>query len=233
MPVSVMMSDMSDPLDRPFCSVRPIGKPIGRPIGRAVCVVALVLMLSACATAPPTKPDDICSIFMEKRGWHKASVAAQERWGTPLQVPIAFVYQESAFKANARPPRTRLLGFIPWKRASSAYGYSQALNGTWMDYLRATGEYGRERNDFGDSVDFIQWYLNQAVKRGVDRNDVSSLYLFYHEGPQGYARKSYLNKPWLPKAASRVAQRSQSYGRQYAGCREDLKPGFFRRLLGW
>ena len=40
---------------------------------------------------------------------------------------MSFVYQESSFKADARPEREKILGFIPWFRPSSAVGYSQAL----------------------------------------------------------------------------------------------------------
>ena len=203
---------------------------------RLICnAMLLVCMLTvqACAS-PPTRPNDVCSIFAEKRGWHKAAVSAQEKWGTSMHVPMAFMFQESTFRAKARPPRKKLLGFIPWRRLSSAYGYAQAIDGTWSQYLRATGEYWRVRTDFADATDFIHWYMREAIRiNKVSANDAYNLYLNYHEGTTGFARKSHQAKPWLLRAAENVQRRSQRYHSQYEECRTSLKPGFFRRLLGW
>ena len=197
-----------------------------------VCLM-LMLLLQACASMP-TQPDNICSVFAEKRGWHKAAVSAQKKWGTSMHLPMAFMYQESTFRAKARPPRRKLLGFIPWRRLSSAYGYAQAIDGTWRQYHRATGEYWRERHDFADATDFIHWYMNEAIRvNKVSANDAYNLYLNYHEGTTGFARKSYQSKAWLITAAENVQRRSQRYRSQYEQCKESLKPGFFRRLLGW
>ncbi len=200
---------------------------------RSPLLAALVALLTACATSPPDEPDDICSIFTEKRDWYLASRDAQARWNTSMHVALAIMYQESSFEKDARPPRTRLLGFIPWKRPSSAYGYAQALDGTWEKYLQATGERGRDRDDFSDAVDFVHWYMNEAVRlNGVSRDDARALYLNYHEGLVGYRRKSHLRKPWLNGVATRVQQRAQRYARQYAACRDSLKPSFWERLFG-
>jgi len=151
-----------------------------------------------------------------------------------MHIPMAFMYQESAFKRKAKPPRRKLLGFIPWRRLSSAYGYAQVINGTWRSYLDATGEHWRERHDFADATDFIHWYMLHAVKsNGVPRSDASNLYLNYHEGPAGYARGTHKKKPWLIRAASNVQKRADRYAVQYESCKDSLKPGFFRRLMGW
>lgn len=201
---------------------------------RALVLGALVLLLSACATAQPRDATNVCSMFQEKRGWHKAAVAAQEKWGTSMHIPLAFMYQESTFRAKAKPPRRKLLGFIPWHRLSSAYGYAQVLDGTWEQYLRNTGEYWRVRHDFADATDFIHWYIVQAARiNGVSTSDANSLYLNYHEGPAGFARKSYSKKPWLIKTAANVQIRSQTFKEQYQRCENSLKPGFFGRLMGW
>ena len=61
---------------------------------------------------------------------------------------MATIYTESSFRHNAKPPRKWYLGFIPGKRASSAYGYSQALDGTWDRYQKETGRWGASRTDF-------------------------------------------------------------------------------------
>ena len=34
------------------------------------------------------------------------------------------------------------MGFIPWRRPSSAYGYPQAKDDTWDWYIRKTGNRG-------------------------------------------------------------------------------------------
>lgn len=147
---------------------------------------------------------------------------------------MAFIYQESAFRHDARPPRRKLLGFIPWRRSSTAFGYAQVIDGTWREYLRATGDYWRVRHDFSDATDFIHWYINQASRRnGVSTADAFSLYLNYHEGPAGFARNSHHSKPWLIKVATGVQTRSQQYAAQYSQCRRSLKPGIFGRIIGW
>jgi hypothetical protein len=194
---------------------------------------ALVL-LQGCATAQPRNPENVCSIFKEKRGWHKTAQAAEDKWGTSMHIPLAFMYQESAFRAKAKPPRRKLLGFIPWRRSSSAYGYAQVIDGTWGQYLQATGDYWRVRHDFADATDFIHWYIHRVSERnGIPRSDAFNLYLNYHEGPAGYARNSHAGKSWLHKVATGVQTRSQNYRAQYEQCRDALKPGFFDRLMGW
>lgn len=201
---------------------------------RLFLMLGLLATLSACATAQPRDASNVCSIFTEKRGWHKAAVNAQEKWGTSMHIPMAFMYQESTFRAKAKPPRRKLLGFIPWRRLSSAYGYAQAIDGTWNQYLRSTGDYWRVRHDFADATDFIHWYIATLSRQnGISKADAYNLYLSYHEGPAGYARKSYAKKPWLMKVATGVQIRSQTYATQYAQCRDSLKPGFMGKLMGW
>lgn len=147
---------------------------------------------------------------------------------------MAFMYQESTFRAKAKPPRSKLLGFIPWRRPSSAYGYAQAIDGTWRQYQRATGEYWRVRHDFSDATDFIHWYMKEATRvNKVSPSDANNLYLNYHEGTGGFARKTYQKKAWLVRAAENVQLRSQRYREQYRRCQDSLKPGFFGRLMGW
>ncbi len=200
----------------------------------AAALLLLGLLLQGCVTSPPRNGEDLCEIFEQKRSWYKASVKAQKKWGTPLTTPMAIMYQESSFKARARPPRRWYFGFIPGRRASTAYGYAQAIDGTWQSYLRATGEYGRSRKNFADALDFVHWYLREAQrKNGVQKNDPYHLYLNYHEGTSGYRRRTYERKPALLKAARRVQMRDSRYAQQYAGCRHSLSKGWFRRWLGF
>ena len=203
-------------------------------IPRMLLVGLLLIGLSACATMPPSKSSDVCSIFREKSSWHTAAKRSSERWKSSIPVAMAILYQESSFKHNARPPRKYLLGFIPWKRPSSAYGYAQVINGTWESYQRSTGNYGADRTRFADAVDFVGWYNRVAVqKNGVGINDAYALYLNYHEGTGGYAKGTYKKKPALQGIALRVQQRSERYASQYAGCKDSLRQSFWRRLLPW
>ncbi len=196
------------------------------------CLV-LLLLVTGCASGPPSRPDDVCSIFTEKRGWHQVALDAEEKWGTSMHIPMAFIYQESAFRSQARPARRWLLGFIPWRRPSSAYGFAQAINTTWREYIDDTGEYWRVRDNFADATDFVHWYLAMAVARnGVRPDDTFSLYINYHEGPTGFARQSHLGKPWLSVLASAVHTRSERYAAQYRQCRDSLPRSIWSRLFG-
>jgi hypothetical protein len=197
----------------------------GLPIG-APALIAACLLLGACATRPPANTDDVCAIFDDKRGWYDDAKEAQERWGTPIPVLMAIVHQESRFEARARPPRRKILGFIPGFRPSDSYGYSQALKSTWAAYERSAGRYGADRDDFGDALDFIGWYNHQSHRRnGIAYGDAYRLYLAYHEGQGGYERGSYRGKDWLQAVARKVEYRATLYGGQLPGCRERLEAG--------
>lgn len=184
----------------------------------------LPLLLGACATRPPQNPDNLCAIFDDKRGWYEDARKAEKAWGTPIPVTMAFVHQESRFSSKARPPRKKILGFIPGPRPSDSYGYSQALGSTWEAYQRSAGRYGADRDDFGDAVDFVGWYNHQSVQRnGIRRDDAYRLYLAYHEGHGGYERGTWRNKDWLQGVARKVADRTKRYSAQLGSCRERLE----------
>ena len=185
--------------------------------------IILIFSLQSCITTPPKNPDNICLIFEEKKSWYKAAMKSEKRWKIPPYVLMSFVYQESSFKADAKPERTKLLWVIPWKRKSTAVGYSQALNMTWEDYKDETGNSGANRKNFKDSADFIGWYASKGYYQGFDRLDARSLYLAYHEGYGGFKKKTYRKKPWLIKVADRVQTRSTKYQQQYWGCAKELK----------
>ncbi len=191
--------------------------------GGALAVVALGvgLLAEACATLPPRHPDDLCAIFAENHHWHHAAHASYQKWGVPEPVLLAVLHQESRFRAKAKPGWRRLLGIIPVGRLSSAYGYGQVKDGTWRDYVRDTGNGGATRDDFADVVDFIGWY-GQVIHRttAIPKDDAFHLYLAYHEGPAGYARASFEEKPWLLGVAKKVEGRAALYERQYAACPE-------------
>lgn len=183
-----------------------------------------VLFLAACATPRPDNVNDVCDIFKQYPSWYWATKDVATHWRVPIQVQMAIMYQESRFSAVARPPRTKLLWIIPWKRASTSYGYTQALESTWARYQRDTGKHWASRDSFTDATDFIGWYGYGAYKKaGINRSDAYRLYLAYHEGVGGYNRGTYRSKPWLIGVAKKVARQSSRYQRQLKQCEGQLQ----------
>ncbi|GAL08709.1 hypothetical protein JCM19237_3398 [Photobacterium aphoticum] len=180
-------------------------------------------MLSGCATAPPKHQSNLCDIYREYPDWYDASLDMQDEWGTPMQVAMAIIKQESSFRHDARPPKKYVLGFIPWGRVSSAYGYAQAQDPAWEDYQKATGN-GGSRTDFADSMMFVGWYTSETQKQlGISKWDTYNQYLAYHDGRGGYQRGTYKRKPQLMKISRRVAQQAKDYGWQLKQCRKELE----------
>ena len=186
----------------------------------------LCLILTGCATVPPSSPENLCQIFREKPSWHKAALATERKWGVPPQIPMAMMYQEASFRHDAKPPRYYFLGFIPWGRASSAYGYAQAKDETWADYKREAGGWFASRDDFDDALDFMGWYINKSQRlNGVSKWDAYGQYLNYHEGWGGYRNRSYDRKGWLKNVAGQVQARAERFGAQYRSCKDSLGRG--------
>ncbi|MDP8215025.1 MAG: transglycosylase SLT domain-containing protein [Candidatus Euphemobacter frigidus] len=191
---------------------------------KVIAGILLGLMMAGCATSPPKNLDNICSIFEEKPDWYGDARDSYRKWKIPIPVMMAVIYQESRFVADARPPRTKLLGFIPWSRPSTSYGYTQALESTWEVYVRSTGNSGADRDDFEDAVDFIGWYCDRSHRKcNISRKDAYHLYLAYHEGPDGFTDRTYREKSWLLEVARKVKWRASLYNAQLARCRGKLE----------
>lgn len=185
--------------------------------------VSTLLLLAGCATTPPSQQSNLCDIFREKPQWYDDAVAMNDAWGTPIQIAMAIIKQESSFRHDAKPPKDYLLGFIPWGRVSSAYGYAQAQDPAWEDFQRAT-DHGGSRTNFDDSLMFIGWYTSETQKTlGNSKWDTYHQYLAYHEGRGGFKRKSYQSKPALIKVARKVEQQAKDYGWQLKQCRQELE----------
>ncbi|RUO27107.1 hypothetical protein CWE09_05175 [Aliidiomarina minuta] len=194
--------------------------------------LAATLFLSACSTSPPKNPENICNIFEERRDWWRSAKAMNDEWGVPIHVPMAMMYQESSFRSRALPPRRYVLRFIPWGRVSDAYGFAQAKTMTWDDYIRETGNRRARRDNFGDAIDFMGWFITKSQQiNGVSKWDAYAQYLNYHEGWGGYQRRTYLQKQWLVQVSRTVDQRSGTYAQQLRGCEDKLNRGWFRRLF--
>lgn len=199
---------------------------------RVLLLAVLLVALGGCVATRPDNPRNVCSMFEDRRSWFRAAEQAEQQWGVPVPVTMAFIYQESAFQARARPPRRRLLGFIPWLRPSSARGYAQALDGTWNEYREQTGNRLAMRSHFPDAVDFIGWYNRNSIRRnGIDANDARNLYLAYHEGNGGFARGTWREKSWLIETAGRVQANADRYAVQYSQCREALARPWWQRIF--
>jgi hypothetical protein len=184
----------------------------------------LMLFLASCggggSYSAPRQLDDACAIIRERPQYLRAMTAAERRWGVPVHVQMATIYQESKFVGNARTPHRFALGVIPMGRQSTAYGYSQALNGTWEEYQDGPGSRRAKRDDIGDATDFMGWYMDESSRAlGIPKTDAEAQYLAYHEGRTGYASQSYLGKPWLVEVAAAVGARSELYREQLAACR--------------
>lgn len=186
-------------------------------------------LVTACGHAPPDQTHDACLILEDNRAWWRDLRRSEERWGISPGIQLAILKRESSFDANARPARQRLLGFIPGRRPSSAYGYAQALDSTWDWYREETGRRWADRDDFGDATDFIGWYGHKSGElSNIAPTDAQSLYLAYHQGHTGYNRGTYRGIAWLNRAAGQVATDAERYDRQISQCRRRLD----RRFLG-
>lgn len=186
-------------------------------------VVSFILLCGGCVCAPPHQVNNVCYIFKQYPKWYWAAQDTQKRWGVPIAVQMAIIHQESRFQANAKPPRRHLLGFIPWTRPSSAYGYTQALDATWNEYRNKSGNHRASRKNFHDALDFIGWYASRASKKlHVSTSNAYIIYLAYHEGVGGVMRKTYKRKVWLMHVAKKVSARSRLYQSQLVRCQKSL-----------
>ena len=194
-------------------------------MSRTLRALLAVALLASCGSGggdrgpAPRNLDNACAIISDRPEFLRAFRAAERRWGVPVATQMATIYQESKFVADARTPYRWSLGVIPMGRQSSAYGYSQALDGTWDEYKSETRSFGARRDNIHDSADFMGWYMAKSNQRlGISLADTRSQYLAYHEGRTGFSRGSYNSKPWLLRIAGEVDNRSHRYNAQLAQC---------------
>ena len=188
-----------------------------------VWLILLMVVLSGC-TSRPSNIDNVCTIFEENGGWFnnwkKHAQRTEKEFGVPVPVMMATIWKESAFYAKARPPRKKILGFIPGPRPSNAYGYPQALNSTWDWYRKETGKGRAKRNKFKHAIHFVGWYHDQSARRvNIARNDTHNLYLAYYLGHGGYARGAGQSNSFAQSAARRTKAQADRYATQYQRCR--------------
>ena len=191
----------------------------------AVVTCLLVVLFCGCAGSSReiARPDNICEIFRQNPKWYKNARKSYIRWGVPMPVLMAIMYQESKYTADAKPPRKTCLCIFPGPRPSSAYGYAQAKDETWDHYCKATGNSGADRDDFEDAIDFVGWYCNLSSKKcRISKGDAYNLYLAYHEGRGGFNRKTFRKKAWLLNVARKVRKMANTYKSQLASCEAEF-----------
>ena len=183
--------------------------------------LAVLLGLSACAgsSGPPRDIDNACSFVSERPDWYEAARKSAKKWKAPTPVILAIIWRESQFQPEAQTPRKYALGVVPWGRQSSAYGFAQAIDGTWEWYQDDQDAHGADRDDFADAADFVGWYMNKTrQKLKIPTRDAHAQYLAYHEGHGGYRTGKWRSKSFLVRAAKQVERMTRLYDSQLRTC---------------
>lgn len=192
-------------------------------MARLLILLSALAVLAGCSTAPPRDQTNLCNIYRQYPDWYEDSLDMEKAYGTPMNVAMAIMKQESSYVSDALPPRDYLLWIIPWGRVSSAYGYAQAQDPVWGEYKDQTGN-GGSRDNFDDAIMLIGWYTDGTQRQlGVSKWDAYKQYLAYHEGRGGFSRGSHNAKPWLLQVARKVETQAKNYGWQLKQCREELE----------
>lgn len=181
-------------------------------------------LISGCFAPQPEDTQNICDIFKQYPSWFLDAQKTEQKWGVPIPIQMAIIYQESTFQATAEsPPSKKLYRIIPWQRQSTSLGYCQAVIHTWDCYEKSIGA-EKSRDEFADATDFIGWYANQAkLHAGIQPTDAYNLYLAYNQGIGAFKSKSFSWKnPWAFRLARKVEARAKIYEMQLEQCRADL-----------
>ena len=183
----------------------------------------LIFSLFTSCSSIPKNTKNACSIFSERYLWYKHVKNSSEKYGAPIHVILAFVKKESGFNRWAKPKRTKLFKIVPYKRPSSSFGYSQAINKTWDLYKTETDNPLALRARFKDSVKFIGWYINKTHKiNKIPLNDAYRQYLNYYLGWGNYANKTYKSDKKAILFAKNVQKQSNTYKNQLRECQKSL-----------
>ena len=181
---------------------------------KKILLSSVLVVCSGCAdihhdeSLGTNSPLDACKMLTQNRDWMVATHNAYIKWGIPVSVQLSVIKHESSFNRDASAT------------TSSAYGYAQALNNTWSDYKKDTGNKTASRGSFFDSTDFIGWYwskVNSAVK--LSPYDAGDFYLAYHEGIGGFQKRSFLKKRWLMRKTRKIQSVANRYRFQINKCR--------------
>ncbi|MED7788744.1 transglycosylase SLT domain-containing protein [Francisella sp. 19X1-34] len=179
-----------------------------------ILLILFVIIISSCSEE--TKIDDKmgpCEILAQHPSWKKPLKMAQDKYKLPPAFAMAIIYQESRFDANAK------------SKYSSAYGYAQAVDGTWKHFQQDVNS-NAKRNNFNDSVQFIGWYMAQLSKSlKISMSDSKNLYMAYMLGATGFKRYkagTFKNKAKIQedkKIAEKVSNYTKAYQSQFKNCK--------------
>ena len=184
--------------------------------------IFIFLFFASCSSIPK-HPANACKIFSEKYLWYKHIKQSSETYGAPVHIILAFVNKESGFNRWAKPKRTKLFKVIPYKRPSSSFGYSQAVNKTWELYKTETNSPLALRTRFKDSVMFIGWYMQKTNKiNKIPLSDPYRQYLNYYLGWGSYKNEAYKTDKKAVIFAKSVEKKSKVYKNQLRECKENL-----------
>ena len=184
--------------------------------------IFIFLFLASCSSIPK-HPANACKIFSEKYLWYKHIKQSSETYGAPVHIILAFVNKESGFNRWAKPKRTKLFKVIPYKRPSSSFGYSQAVNKTWELYKTETNSPLALRTRFKDSVMFIGWYMQKTNKiNKIPLSDPYRQYLNYYLGWGSYKNEAYKTDKKAVIFAKSVEKKSKVYKSQLRECKKSL-----------
>ncbi len=178
-----------------------------------------IFLTVGCSVTSPKQPRNLCQIFQEKDDWYEIAQEVHQERGVPINIAMAFIYHESGYVEDARPPMRWFL-FIPYGRGSSAFGYPQAQDPVWDDYKNEADGLFLSRSDFRDALDFVSWYMLKTKRlNGVPLTDAYRQYLNYHEGWGGYKRGSYKKNKDLQNTARNVERTAREYASQLRKCK--------------
>ena len=179
-------------------------------------------MVASCSSVPKY-PENACKIFGQNYLWYKSVKKSSDKYGAPIHIILAIVNKESAFNRWAKPKRKKLFKIIPYKRPSSSFGYSQAVNKTWELYKTETNNPLALRARFKDSVMFIGWYMNKTKNtNNISMNDAYRQYLNYYLGWGNYSKKIYKTDKKAIIYAKKVEKQSNIYKNQLKECQSSL-----------
>ena len=145
----------------------------------------------------------------------------------PISTILAVINKESGFKRFAKPPRHKLFKIIPYRRPSSSFGFSQAINKTWELYKKENNKPTALRISYRSSSDFVGWYFWKANKiNKVSLSNTRDLYLNYYLGFSAYKNKAYRTDKKAIIFAMSVEKQAKVYKNQLRECKSILKKSY-------
>jgi len=197
-----------------------------RILNRNLIYLIIFFFIASCSSVPKY-PQDACKIFGEKYFYLKYTRAASKKWGVPISTILAVINKESGFKRFAKPPRHKLFKIIPYRRPSSSFGFSQAINKTWELYKKENNKPTALRISYRSSSDFVGWYFWKANKiNKVSLSNTRDLYLNYYLGFSAYKNKAYRTDKKAIIFAMSVEKQAKVYKNQLRECKSILKKSY-------